>query len=113
MKMFKLVVNNPRGFQEIIQVSSSGSYFDKSRVVWDERIDGPLPKNRESQVGGLYKRSGKLTYSQVKFDSNQAKVDAIQAEIDKQKNNLEKLKSKIKNRTATVKELCEAIERFL
>lgn len=41
--MSKLLVNNPQGKQEIIEVDESGGYFDPGRVVWDERDDGPLP----------------------------------------------------------------------
>lgn len=41
--MPRLLVNQPSGKQEIIEITSSGGYFDVSRVVWDERIDGALP----------------------------------------------------------------------
>lgn len=43
MQMYKLLVNTPSGKQEIIEVSASGGYFDNSRVLWDERVDGELP----------------------------------------------------------------------
>lgn len=41
--MPRLLVNQPSGKQEIIEITASGGYFDVSRVVWDERIDGALP----------------------------------------------------------------------
>ena len=41
--MPKLLVNQPSGKQEIINISAGGGYFDQSRVVWDERTDGALP----------------------------------------------------------------------
>ena len=41
--MNKLLVNSPAGRQEIIEVSDGGGYFDVARVIWDERIDGPMP----------------------------------------------------------------------
>jgi len=53
--MPKLLVNAPTGRQEVIDIQESGSYFKKSRVIWDERKDGPLP---EITLGGM-KRSGK------------------------------------------------------
>lgn len=44
MQMYKLLVNAPSGKQELIEVSETGSYFDPSLVLWDERVDGPLPE---------------------------------------------------------------------
>lgn len=41
--MPKLLVNQPSGKQEIIEIAPTGAYFDPSRVVWDERTDGVLP----------------------------------------------------------------------
>lgn len=41
--MPKLLVNAPDGAQEIIEVGEGGGYFDSSRVLWDERIDGAMP----------------------------------------------------------------------
>lgn len=57
--MKKLLVNTPSGRQELIEVGEGGGYFDASRVLWDERIDGPLPK--DVQVGGMY-RVGKTLF---------------------------------------------------
>lgn len=48
--MYKLLVNSPTGLQEIVEVTASGSYFDSSLVIWDERKDGPLP---EVTLGGM------------------------------------------------------------
>jgi hypothetical protein len=39
-----LLVNQPAGKQEVIQITAAGTYFDSSRVVWDERTDGALPE---------------------------------------------------------------------
>jgi len=41
--MPRLLVNQPSGKQEIIEITYSGGYFDVSRVIWDERTDGTLP----------------------------------------------------------------------
>lgn len=38
-----LLVNAPSGRQEIIEIGSTGNYFDIARVIWDERTDGPMP----------------------------------------------------------------------
>lgn len=46
----KLLVNNPAGVQEIIEIGEGGAYFDPERVLWDEAIDGPLP---EITLGGM------------------------------------------------------------
>jgi hypothetical protein len=42
--MFQLLVNSPSGRQQIELIEDSGAYFDPSRVIWDERTDGPLPE---------------------------------------------------------------------
>ncbi len=52
--MTKLLVNSPSGEQEIIEVDVTGKYFDLARVLWDERIDGPMPEI----VAGKMQRSG-------------------------------------------------------
>jgi hypothetical protein len=41
--MCKLLVNTPNGDQQVINIKESGSYFDKSAVLWDSRSDGDLP----------------------------------------------------------------------
>ena len=41
--MFKLLVESPDGNQQVVEVTETGGYFDKSRILWDERIDGELP----------------------------------------------------------------------
>ncbi|MCB1949128.1 DUF4376 domain-containing protein [Nitrosomonas sp.] len=38
-----LLVNAPSGRQEIIEIGSTGNYFDIASVIWDERIDGAMP----------------------------------------------------------------------
>ena len=53
--MRKLLVNNPQGDQEIIEVGEGGGYFDESLVIWDEDKDGALPA---VTLNGM-KRSGK------------------------------------------------------
>lgn len=54
----KLVVNHVDGIQKVIEVYKGGGYFDESRVVWDERIDGPLTDDMLKNIGGLV-RTGK------------------------------------------------------
>lgn len=52
--MTKLLVNAPTGVQEIIEIGIGGGYFDLTRVLWDERDDGPLPSitpNSMKRVG--------------------------------------------------------------
>lgn len=48
--MIKLLVNAPTGRQEVIEIDATGAYFDPARVLWDERVDGPLP---EITLGGM------------------------------------------------------------
>lgn len=45
--MYKLLVTLPTGEQSVEPVDSTGEYYDISRVLWDERVRGPLPSNIE------------------------------------------------------------------
>ena len=65
--MNKLLVNSPTGKQELIQVSDGGGYFDVNRVLWDERIDGPM---LAITLGGMTRDGGVLTYSQARMDEH-------------------------------------------
>lgn len=57
---YRLIVDSPTGEQQEIPIDESGSYFDESRVVWDERKDKPLPKDyvigklARGTTGGVY-----------------------------------------------------------
>lgn len=55
----KLLVNSPGGQQELIEVGEGGGYFDSSRVLWDEREDGPLP---EITLGGMRRAGSSLVF---------------------------------------------------
>jgi hypothetical protein len=50
--MAKLLVNNPQGEQEVIEVGQGGGYFDESLVLWDERKHGELVIDPAS-IGGF------------------------------------------------------------
>ena len=64
---FKLLVDDILE-QRVIKVGISGSYFDESKVLWDERVDGNLPKLDFLKLGG-YERSGdELVFNQSKQD---------------------------------------------
>lgn len=56
--MPKLLVEFPDGNQQILEISETGSFFDKSKVLWDERTDGELPANLE--LGKIDKKGNKL-----------------------------------------------------
>lgn len=65
--MNNLLVNAPDGLQLVIGVMESGSYFDDSRVIWDERIDGELPS---ITLGGMVRSGANLIYSQPRMDEH-------------------------------------------
>ena len=45
MKMKKIIVSDPEVGNRIIEVSEfGGKYHDLSKVIWDERLDGKIPK---------------------------------------------------------------------
>lgn len=60
--MPKLLVIKPDGSREIQDVEASGSYYDQSKVVWDERIDG---KMRDDACVNMIKVSGKLVVDEA------------------------------------------------
>lgn len=51
--MKNLIVDTPSGKQEVISVGIGGGYFDTTLVVWDERINGPIPPEVVSALGSL------------------------------------------------------------
>lgn len=65
-----LIVNNPLGRQELVEVGESGTYFDLSRVIWDERADGLLSPEQISQVGGFARVGGSLVFDAAQFAAN-------------------------------------------
>jgi hypothetical protein len=74
--MTKLLVNAPTGQQEIIEIGEGGGYFDSTRVLWDERDDGPLPSitpNSMKRVGNELVVDSDLLAKEL---ANQAAWDA-------------------------------------
>lgn len=65
--MSKLLVNAPSGAQELVEIGLGGSYFDASRVLWDERADGPLPA---ITLGGMVRDGAALVFSQARLDEH-------------------------------------------
>jgi len=66
----KLLVNTPEKLQELIEIDELGNYFDSSRVIWDERIDGIFPSDKMSEIGGLIKNGNALIFNQDLFDTD-------------------------------------------
>jgi len=83
--MYKIIVNAPTGKQELIEIEESGSYFDESLVVWDERKDGKIPEESISSVGFLKKWGARLIVDkerQIKIieDTADAEIAKIERE---------------------------------
>lgn len=68
-----LLVNTPDGIQDIIEVGEGGGYFDLSLVLWDERLDGPLPEG--IIVGGMIREENSLVYSEEHMQATLAIVN--------------------------------------
>lgn len=63
---YKLLVQTDDSTQEIINVEETGSYYDETKILWDERIDGELP----SVTLGAMKRIGNnLIVDNVELES--------------------------------------------
>ncbi|HYD58978.1 MAG TPA: hypothetical protein VEC35_01390 [Noviherbaspirillum sp.] len=78
--MSKLLVNSPIGTQEVIEIGEGGGYFDQSRVLWDERKDGPLP---EITLGGMVRQGSSLVFSQIRMDEHNAALQPTQEQLIK------------------------------
>lgn len=65
--MSTLLVNSPTGTQELVEVGAGGGYFDTTRVLWDERVDGTLPA---ITLGGMVRVGGELVFDQVRMDEH-------------------------------------------
>ena len=65
----RLLVDTPIGRQEVIEVGAGGGYFDPSRVLWDERVDGPLP---DMILGGMVRVRDALMFNQARMDEHVA-----------------------------------------
>ena len=70
--MIKLLINNPQGIQELIEINETGSYYDLSLVLWDERVDGKFPPGFIGKVGGLSRNGQSLQYSPSDYAAQQA-----------------------------------------
>lgn len=64
---YKLYVDCPDGRQDVVEVEASGKYYDKSKVLWDERIDGELPL---VVVGAMTRTGDTLTIDDNKLAVN-------------------------------------------
>lgn len=65
----KLLVNAPTGIQEVVTVGEGGGYFDASRVLWDARVDGPMP---EITLGGMVRQGNALVFSEARMAETEA-----------------------------------------
>lgn len=62
-----ILVNTPSGKQELIAIGIGGDYFDPDRIVWDTRIDGPLPA---ITLGGMVRVGDVLVFDQSRMDQH-------------------------------------------
>jgi hypothetical protein len=74
----KLLVNTPTGLQELIDMGEGGGYFDASRVLWDERMDGVLPS---ITVGGMVRQGNQLVFNSQLFAEYEAKLAVINTPV--------------------------------
>lgn len=80
--MSRLLVNNPGGWQEIIAVGDGGGYFDPTLVLWDERVDGPLPA---ITLGGMKRVGAELVLdSALLAGANATSLAVIKSDLSKQ-----------------------------
>jgi len=90
--MPKLLIEFPDSDQQMIEIESTGSFFDTTKILWDERTDGPIPDDivpgRMVRIGkNLVKMDGyKPEYAQLKQrreeDSVNKKIADLWASAD-------------------------------
>lgn len=76
--MNTLLVNTPTGAQALVSIEAGGAYFDPSRVLWDERTDGPLP---DITLGGMVRESDALVFSQSRKNEHDAALVVVPREV--------------------------------
>lgn len=81
---YKLLVINPLGSQEILNITATGGYFDPTQVLWDERIDGIFPSELLDKLGGLVRVENELVIDEVLLAEAMSKKQA-EDELKEQK----------------------------
>ena len=66
-----LVINRDNVTREIVTIHESGGYYDLTKVLWDERVDGELPDIADIQ--GTRRTGDRLTHS----DAQRAAHDSL------------------------------------
>lgn len=66
-----ILVDAPTGAQELIKIGEGGSYFDNSRVLWDEREHGELP---EITLGGMVRDGDSLIFNEDRMNEHFAAI---------------------------------------
>ena len=81
--IFKLFIEDD-GIQKIIEVDTTGGYYDPSKVIWDERRQGPFPPENIPQVGGLtLGADGRFTFDQGAYDRQVERLRPRKEELRK------------------------------
>lgn len=79
--MFNLLIEYPSGNQQLVEITATGDYFDPSRVLWDERVNGQLPDDIELGKmvivnGVLVKRESFIPGHEEYTDAENEKIHA-------------------------------------
>ncbi len=107
--MIKLLVNAPDGVQRLLKINLSGAYFDRDRVLWDEREDGQFPADKLDKIGGLVRNGANLDLDQALLDAhNAARQGELEAANAKRAEIID-LKDKLKAGTAIASEVQRAV----
>lgn len=83
--MFKLIIDKDgQKAQQLIEVGPGGKYYDPSKVLWDERKDGPVPQSAIGNIGGLVRIGPDLVLDTAKLaQHNLDKTDKESKKQDK------------------------------
>lgn len=112
--MTKVIFQTPEGMQYCTELGPGGALGPALKVIWEEKVDGPLPAMADYEV---VSKSGKtLVVDQAKVDAKKLRLQAAKAVKDAE--DAEKaafllLKSKINDDTATAADLRSALKYLL
>lgn len=95
--MPKLLVKNPQGLQELIEIKESGSYYDLSRVLWDERKDGSFPVEHLQSIGGLVRVANHLEVDPAALAAQQTALEARATQLTQKRTRLRQAEQFLRN----------------
>lgn len=91
-QLYALLVINPQDVKEVVYVTKSGGYYDSSRILWDERTDGPLPDEAKETPEAVVVSGDTLLIDEAKQVEEKAAIEEQKQYEADQNSELERCK---------------------